>query len=115
VRFWPASAAFYSAIGASVALPGEGVRLEALAVENRVGKEGRTLHVSAAAVNLTEADVPFPALRLALLDGAGAEMKAWTPEHDAKPLAPGARVPVEFEFSDVPEGGATATLTAVSH
>jgi hypothetical protein len=47
-------------------------------------------------------------------DAQGKPLKDWTvPPGDAKPLAPGAAVPLKLEFGSPPEGGTTVELKVV--
>ena len=66
VRAWPPSALLYRTLGFHVPAPGEGLRLGALAAENRVDKAGRILAVTGELVNMTEQPAPHPALRVTL-------------------------------------------------
>jgi predicted Zn finger-like uncharacterized protein len=114
VRALPSTSAFYKALGFSILAPGEGLRLEGIAAENRVDKDSRVLAVTGKLSNMSAEPQPWPNLVLTLKSAYGAVLKEWhIPAKEAKPLASGESAPVNLEFKDAPEGGADIDLKVV--
>lgn len=106
VRHWPSTALLYKSMGFDVKAPGEGIRLSEIVSEQRTEKGGRVLVVEGKMTNMSEGDIPYPALRVALKNAQGEVLKEWKLEAGLTVLSSGEAIPLALHLPDMPGGGA---------
>lgn len=105
VKSWPASMAFYNALGMTTAAPGEGLlfeRVNAIFAQDLYG--GEVINLSGKIVNLTDEAVSFPALKVDFEDKDGhvSESRSVAVEHHE--IGPHDHLLVEEKLKTIPEG-----------
>ena len=110
VRHWPQMALFYQTIGFHLQAPGEGLRISEMVAEQRIGNQGMVLAVSGKMTNMSEDEITYPPLQVALKNKQGALIKEWKLESRATRLGSGETVPVMLQLPDAPWQGTAVEM-----
>lgn len=116
VEHYPQAYAFYSAVGARIDAPGEGVRLSLSVARANQGKEGKTsLDLSGKVENISGEARDYPSLRIVAANQYGAELRHWDFHPEKAVLQAGDAIPLNFSFEDLPPETATVDIHAIRH
>lgn len=107
VRHWPQMALFYKTIGFPLKAPGEGLRLSEIVAEQRIDKQDIMLAIEGKMTNMSEHDIAYPPLYVALKNERGHLIKDWRLKPGVTRLASGETVPVMLQLTGAPPEGAT--------
>lgn len=110
LRHLPQMAAFYQKMGMHVKAPGEGLRLDEVVAEQRIGRHDKILIVEGRLTNMTEKDIPSPELHVMMKNNQAATIKSWDVRPSAAKIAAGSSTPMMLQLNDAPENGATIEL-----
>jgi predicted Zn finger-like uncharacterized protein len=114
VSHYPPMLTLYSAAGIRVEAPGTGLSFASMSAEHRIDKDAHTLVIDVKLTNNSDAELPYPSLRLAVLNAGGKDIKDWDFTPDKKTLKAGETVPVALNFPNPPEEGRAALLTVTA-
>jgi predicted Zn finger-like uncharacterized protein len=107
VRQWPPMALFYKTLGFHLKAPGEGLRLSEIVAEQRIDKQDIMLVIEGKITNMSEHQIAYPPLSVALKNGQGVSIKDWKLEPGVIKLASGETVPVMLQLTGAPPEGAS--------
>jgi predicted Zn finger-like uncharacterized protein len=99
MKAWPDSIALYNMVGLTGPIPGDGLLFEELKATTSYNAKGEEiLRVVGNVRNVRTYAVRVPALRFALRDESGVEVRTWTTESPGQDMAPESVIPLDITY-----------------